>query len=110
MMALPRHPGIVEIQGHAFAQQPPARLRATKHRGEMRCFAGLRALVDGKCQGVSSKLAFPQPTRSMGSPTFLESLENSALEDLDLLQGRTLRETNLQLSYRGTGDGYHFGA
>lgn len=35
---------------HAFAQQPLAGFAPTKHRGEMlcRCFAGLRALGDGK--------------------------------------------------------------
>ena len=33
---------------HAFAQQPVAGFAPSKHRGEMLCFAGLRALVDGK--------------------------------------------------------------
>jgi hypothetical protein len=57
--AFPEHPRQAKsITEHAFAQQPPARLQATKHRGEMRCFAGPCALVDGKRQGVSSGTAF----------------------------------------------------
>ena len=45
---LPGAPTPSQKSRHAFAQQPLAGFAPTKHRGEMLCWAGLRALVDGK--------------------------------------------------------------